>query len=236
MIKTHNMNGQESRSHIFKLQQDREFNLASNPSDIPRQTDQNISTHRLLDCQIARSWITKMTFVFTLVFSSYGFATDMASLLNSLPIQSGGRIKPFGTYAKESLQLIYGKSYYKDKLASEVVFTWLLLPSYWSQVDIVEIIRLDLREQLKLDVQKKHFSFEALTSNPRLSLIFQELETQRANRVKLNPYFQAAQRLEGQLQTFQAISSGQALALLPQKNTEAWIRLSDFNEEWRKKV
>ena len=158
---------------------------------------------------------------------------DMSSLLNTLPIQSGGRIKPFGTFAKESLQLIYGRSHYEDKSPSEVIFTWLLLPEHWSQVDIIEIPRLDIKQNLKLDVKKKYFSFKTLTASPRLSLIFQELEALRTDRMKLNPYFQSIQRLEGQIQTFQAIISGQALAFVPQKNTESWIPLSHFNEDWK---
>ena len=158
---------------------------------------------------------------------------DKSSLLDALPIQSGGRIKPFGTFAKESLQIIYGKPRYEDKSPSEVVFTWLLLPTHWSQTDIIEISRLDLKQNLKLDVQKKHFSFKTLTASPRLGLIFQELEALRADRIKLNPYFQSVQRLEGQIQTFQAITSGGALALIPQKNTESWIPLSHFNEDWK---
>ena len=84
---------------------------------------------------------------------------DMSVLLDTLPIQSGGRIKPFGTFAKESLQLIYGKSHYENKAPSEVIFTWLLLPEHWSQIDIIEISRLDLKQNLKLDVQKKTFFF-----------------------------------------------------------------------------
>ena len=170
-----------------------------------------------------------------LIFWQTAVAADMSSLLNALPIQSGGRIKPFGTFAKESLQLIYGRSSYENKSPSEVIFTWLLLPAHWSQVDIIEISRTDLKQNLKLDVQKKHFSLKTLTESPRLSLVFQELETLRADRVKLNPYFQSVQRLEGQIQTFQAITSGRALALVPQKNTESWIPLSHFDEDWKAK-
>ena len=158
---------------------------------------------------------------------------DMSVLLDTLPIQSGGRIKPFGTFAKESLQLIYGRSHYDNKAPSEVIFTWLLLPEHWSQIDIIEISRLDLKQNLKLDVQKKYFSFNTLTVNPKLSLIFQELKALREDRMKLNPYFQSIQRLEAQIQTFQAITSGMALALVPRKDTESWIPLSHFNESWK---
>ena len=179
----------------------------------------------------------KLKIITFLIFISWQtLATaDMSSLLNALPIQSGGRIKPFGTFAKESLQLIYGRSSYENKSPSEVIFTWLLLPTHWSQVDIIEISRLDLKQNLKLDVQKRHFSLKTLAESPRLSLIFQELKTLRTDRAKLNSYFQSVQRLEGQIQTFQAITSGQALALVPQKNTESWIPLSHFNENWKAK-
>ena len=177
----------------------------------------------------------KTIILIVIIFGQTLAMADMSSLLDALPIQSGGRIKPFGTFAKESLQLIYGRARYENKSPSEVVFTWLLLPTHWSQADIIEISRLDLKQNLKLDIQKKYFSFEALTASSRLNLIFQELETLRKDRIKLNPYFQSIQRLEAQIQTFQAITSGQALALVPQKDTESWIPLSHFNEDWKKR-
>ena len=170
-----------------------------------------------------------------LIFSTESLADDMASTLNRLPIQSGGRVKPFGTFARESLQLIYGRSHYSAKAASEVVFTWILMPSHWSGVDIIEIPRLDLKQNLKLNETQKYFSVNVISASPRLSLILQELQNKKDNKIKLNNYFQAVERLEAQLRTFVAITSGQALALLPQKDTETWKNFSQFNQNEKAK-
>ena len=160
---------------------------------------------------------------------------DIASTLDRLPVQAAGRMKPFNTFAKESLQLIYGRSHYNNKQASEVVFTWILMPLHWSGLEIIEIPRLELKQNLKLDLNKKYFSFNVITASSRLSLILQELQDKKDNRIKLNNYFQAVQRLEAQLQTFAAISSGQGIALLPQEDTDTWKTLDQFNQSEKAK-
>ena len=40
---------------------------------------------------------------------------DPYKALRELPVQDGGRVKPYDTFAREALQLIYGKESYKNK-------------------------------------------------------------------------------------------------------------------------
>lgn len=173
------------------------------------------------------------TFIIGIFFTSWVFAADVSSLLDQIPVQSGGRIKPFQTFAQESLQLIYGKSHYNNQPAAQVVFTWLLIPSHWLDEEIIEVSHFQLKENLKLDSQKKYFSHKTLIKSPRLSLILQELKNQKESGNKLDLYFQAIERLEGQIQTFEAIISGIGLRLLPQKNTKTWLALAELNEDWQ---
>ena len=46
-------------------------------------------------------------------------------------------------------------------------------------------------------------------------MVFQELQSKREAKVKLDPYFQALQRLELQLETFRGIATGQILKFVP---------------------
>jgi cytochrome c-type biogenesis protein CcsB len=165
-----------------------------------------------------------------LSFSDFGIA---ASPIGKIPIQSGGRAKPFDTFARESLQLVYGKSKYKDRDAAEVVFTWTLLAQHWNDTEMFEISRKDLKDNLKLDPARKHFSIKEILDNPRLSLLMQELESQIADKKKLDPYFQGVQRLESQLQTFQAIVGGYALTFLPVPGEANWKSVRDFDQVWQ---
>ncbi len=168
----------------------------------------------------------------TLILFSEQVLAGNTDSLKKLPIQAGGRSKPFDSFAREALRIVYGKSTYKKKEASEVVFTWSVLPGHWNDVEIVEISRTDLKKNLKLDEAQKYFSPKAILSSPRLSLVMQELESSQAEGKKLDPYFQAVQRLKGQLDTYQAVATGVSLSLVPPQSGDRWITVREFDEVW----
>ncbi len=170
--------------------------------------------------------------------------------LRFLPVQDAGRIKPFDTLARETLQLVYGSQTYKSpkgdrRPAIEIVMTWMLLPQYWDGQKIVEITHKGLKDSLKLPDTEKYFTPQDLLANQRLSLIIQELNSFRATKQKLTPYFQAVQRLESQLGMFQAIKLGQAMRVVPPLpnataaktedgrpvEPEKWITVADLQGE-----
>jgi cytochrome c-type biogenesis protein CcsB len=149
--------------------------------------------------------------------------------LESLPVQDAGRVKPFETFARESLQLIHGKSKFEKRPAAEVVFTWLLIPDHWLTTPLIEVRHAGLKEALKITSTERHFSPESLFTNERIPLIFQELQTLRARQEKLNPYYQAVQRLENQLGLFQAIRTGTAISFVPNPESDKWIPVNELS-------
>ncbi|MBX3022425.1 MAG: cytochrome c biogenesis protein CcsA [Bdellovibrionales bacterium] len=166
------------------------------------------------------------------LFSSVSLA-DIGRPLENLAIQDAGRVKPLGTFAQESLQLIYGKKTFEGKSATEVVFTWLLIPDHWIKQPVVEIRHHGLKEALNITSPGKYFSPEELFGNPRLGLILQELQNQRTRQEKLNPYYQAVARLENQLALFRAIFTGVALRLVPDPATDTWKAVPDLDGPMR---
>src|SRR6185312_13749425 len=55
------------------------------------------------------------------------------------------------------------------------------------------------------------------------------LQSKRESKEKLDPYFQALQRLEGQIFTFREIAAGRLLKLVPQKEAgAAWTPIADL--------
>ncbi len=90
------------------------------------------------------------------------FAASAGNLdaLKSLPVQSGGRVKPYDTFARETLRLIYGKDAFNGKPAVEVVTTWFLIPEHWNTIPIIQLRRTALKEALKVDVKKDYFTLQ----------------------------------------------------------------------------
>ncbi len=161
-------------------------------------------------------------------------ATDLYEL-KTIPILENGRIKPMDTFARESLQLIYGKTVFKkesgEKLSAiEVVFTWMLQPSAWESSPIFEISYSELKRALKLDMGRKFFSFKEILSCDMLPTLMQDLVSRRDAKEKLDPFFQAVQRLESQLFTFREIANGNMFHVYPPKEGKAWLNIAQVSE------
>lgn len=156
-------------------------------------------------------------------------AGSLSEALDKIPVQDAGRIKPFGTFAKESLQLIYGGSSFEGKGASEVVFTWMLIPDQWMNMPLIELRHGGLKEALKIKSEEKRFTPQSLFTNERIPLVMQELNTLRGRQEKLNPYFQAVQRLENQLGLFQAVRTGAALRMVPNPASDTWKSVAELD-------
>jgi cytochrome c-type biogenesis protein CcsB len=175
-----------------------------------------------------------MTKLFNLIFlvviwGGQAFA-GVADPLRYLPVQDAGRLKPYDTLARESLELIHGKLKYKGKDAIEVVTTWMVIPEQWDEMELVEVRHKGLRDALKLDGEKIHYSVIELMSNSRLPLVLQEMRSRRETGEKLNPYFQAVQRLENQIGLYQAFKLGKALRVVPNRETDTWLDVSELQE------
>ena len=153
--------------------------------------------------------------------------------LGRLAVQDGGRIKPFDTFAKESLQLIYGKSEMSDRAAVEVVFTWMLLPEVWANMDLLKIDFRDLKKDLDLPLEKKHFRMSEIMSNPKLPAILQTVTNKQEAKERLNSYDQAAQTLNNQLSLFGAVTNGLHPGWIPDPNSsnDKWKHLAEFSEQ-----
>ncbi len=72
--------------------------------------------------------------------SAFGF-----NEMQILPVQDGGRIKPFDSFAREQLELVYGKTKFEGRAAYEVILTWMLTPEAWQEKEIFQIQNLDVK-------------------------------------------------------------------------------------------
>lgn len=163
--------------------------------------------------------------------------------LKNLPVQDAGRLKPYDTFARETLELTYGKQKFEGKPAGEIVLTWLLQPDAWSEKEFIEIRHHLVKRTLKLDEGKRYFSPKEVLSSEHLTLMFQELQARREAKEKLDPYGQAVQRLENQLVVFREIAAGRAMRLAPKSQAasadpsaagaDAWLSVAEMEEPLR---
>lgn len=168
-------------------------------------------------------------------FISLSAFAKVGDALKYLPVQDGGRIKPYDSFAREMLEIVYGKSKFEGREASEIVLTWMLSPQAWQDKKIFEVRNHQVLEAMKLSKEQRYFSGEELFAGDRFSLLRQELQSKRESKEKLNPYFQALQRLENQFFVFQEIASGRMLKVLPPKEGTSWISVADLSADQQEK-
>ena len=155
--------------------------------------------------------------------------------LEKLPIQDNGLVKPFDTFAREMLHLVWGKETYKGKKATDVVFSWIIMPfgpnDPWDNSNIVLIQSAGLREALGLSKTKMYYKPIELLENTKLGLLLQDLKNKRQAQEKLNPFYTSVETLESQLTAYHAIRLGEGVRFVPIKNSQAWQSLAEMSDE-----
>ena len=144
--------------------------------------------------------------------------------LKSLPVQYGGRVQPFDTFARNSLRLIYGKTHYNQKPARDIVLSWALIPGFWNHQDFIHIPEAAVKKSLNLNRRQQWFSPYKLLNHQTFRNQLQQLNTMRQNKLSLSSYFRFVEKLESRLALFQAIARGQVPGFIPP-------RVKDFKEE-----
>lgn len=181
-------------------------------------------------------FLAALGFLIVSFLGSMSLAAPGAAL-RTLPVQDGGRVKPFDTFAKETLELVYGRKAYKPKdggksiEAQWVVLTWMLSPESWVTRPLFEVKHHQVLEQMMLPNDQKHFTADQIFKSDKFVNLMQELQNKRQTKEKLNAYFQALQRLENQYFVFREMASGKMLRVYPVKTSDTWVSVAELPED-----
>jgi cytochrome c-type biogenesis protein CcsB len=170
----------------------------------------------------------KLSVILLSLFISFSAQAGFIDPLLTMPVQDAGRLKPFDTFARESLQLLYGKQTYNGREAAEIVMTWLIVPQHWNEQPFVQIRFGKLKEALKLEVERSYFSPKEILSSDRLSLLITELDGKRQSKAQLNPYDQAVQQLENQLGLYHQVTQGNYPRVAPPTEGDRWLAIGEL--------
>lgn len=146
--------------------------------------------------------------------------------LGQIAIQDRGRLKPLDSFARESMQLIYGKKVYNKKEPAEFFFACLIQPDICHSQKLIEIRLLALKNELKLDPQESHFSAQEILNNTNLSTLLAQSDSFD----KGSALGEAIKHLHEQISTYQSIVMGLSWRLIPPQNGDAWHTPSDAPE------
>jgi ABC-type transport system involved in cytochrome c biogenesis permease subunit len=156
-------------------------------------------------------------------------ALDLTKL-EAVPIQEGGRKKPFLVFAEESLLGMTGKARYKkndEKIpALNVVTSLWLSPMGWENEPLLLIGNKKFKEAIGVDPAKKLFSYRELAANAALRASLENVSAIRAKNPKtqLDTLEREASNIGMRLALFEGIASGNLVTLLP-TGAAAWTPL-----------
>ncbi len=161
------------------------------------------------------------------------------SILERIPIQEGGRKKPFSTFATEALQTLSGAGSYRGEdgtkwSAVRTMTDLWLRPDVWPDRPLILVNLKPLKSKLGLAEDRKLFSFHELVANQQLRQMLADIRQLRADdrNAKLDRLQQEAVAIGSRVADFQEISSGEAFAFVPHPSEagERWLPLSQAAE------
>ena len=155
---------------------------------------------------------------------------EAQNVWKSLPVQHQGRIKPFDTFSREILKVVYGKETYKKRAAVEVILSWILVPDFWEKTEFILIEKDEIKNSLDLPLKSKYFRPSELKSAPKLAFHLAELKSLKQRGERLDSYFQSLEKLETRLILYSAVRTGILVRIEPQKKDGTWLSLPEMTK------
>lgn len=152
--------------------------------------------------------------------------------LKVLPIQQGGRVKPFDTFARESLRSLHGKETLQKEAAVKIMMSFFLTPKLWLDVKFIKMESKALREVLGLEEKRLLYSFREIFGQKKTRLLLTELQKERKKGAKLSPFYKDVQELENKILLFNLIRKGGALKIIPED--PHWLDITSLKGEKKK--
>ncbi len=167
-----------------------------------------------------------------LLFAGPLHALDF-SPLDAIPVQEGGRKKPFLVFAQESLLALSGRTAItldgRPQTASEILAALWLQPGDWDAKPLLLINNLPLKEAARLESGRKLFSRAELAANPAFVALLRRAEAARdaARDGKLAGLDKAAAQVGERIMSLDELRTGEPFRLVanPAGATATWSSL-----------
>ncbi len=164
---------------------------------------------------------------------------EVESILSRLPIQHNGRVKPFDSFARETLSQITGSTTFGKETPVATVLHMVAFPEKWENEAALAVPYRPLREELGISSRQSHLSYQGLFAAgfmKRLPPIVQK----ESKEEKLTILENEVMDLYGRFTAIHGVFSGE-LRVVPSENKKEtiWLpltHLSELSESDRKKI
>lgn len=99
-------------------------------------------------------------------------SSSASAILEEIPVQHAGRIKPFQSFAEETVLYVTGKAKFSGMEPARLIWEWIALAEKWYTKPLIPVTREALREDFGVMLVKGRLSPEvALNHEPFLSKV-----------------------------------------------------------------
>lgn len=131
-------------------------------------------------------------------------------------VQSGGRVKPIDTFARELVAMVHGKASYQNEHPVQTYFGWMADGQGWANEPLLYLPKGDLRTRLGLnDRKEKYFSLAELQDNQALIQVAMESQAAEEKGDKFTFTQSKASELLNRMNVLQATFTHEHPLLVP---------------------
>lgn len=172
----------------------------------------------------------------TLALPSFGQGQTEFSpenILGGLPVQSGGRMKPLDTLARETVRLITGKTEFEKRDPVLTLLGWWAKPEETAKVQLIEFRDLAAKTELGLDPDTRWYTLEELRANKKLDVVREEIHLLLKTDEKLEGTKEKVQALLVKMSVLEATMDGSLISAVPNPSgmQESWGSFSDLSHK-----
>lgn len=154
-----------------------------------------------------------------------------------IPIQSGGRLKPLDSFAREAILFTTGKRTFSGWEPIDMLFSWITFPAHWENEAFIQVNRIDVRRQLGLDENRTRFTPRELIRNSALAQYADGIQKGQTGAeppgmpTRSQPRQQELRSVLERVGLFREMVSGEGWLLVPRAAPSAWVSLAAQDAE-----
>jgi ABC-type transport system involved in cytochrome c biogenesis permease subunit len=164
-------------------------------------------------------------FFLSLVLAAAGAQADTAmDILDEIPVQHKGRLKPFQSFARETALRVLSAEKAEGFSASKLMWEWMAKPEDWSKRPIIPVARM-LQADFPLMLVKGRLSPEVLLQHRPFIEKAEEAWNKKKKKERLTAVEKERLDLYDRAQVFQAVATGTTPGFIghPDNPHAAWL-------------
>lgn len=163
--------------------------------------------------------------------AAHAAPSEAIKILEEIPVQHNGRIKPFLGFARETVLNVTGQKTYENHSPVWLIWNWIADPDLWNTKPMIPVTFRPLRQELAMMLIQNRVSPQIVLEQKAFSEKIEEAIAKQSKKQKLTRIENERLALYHKAMTFREIGIGGMPGWIPQPEEvrKGWISLRDFS-------